>query len=189
MSGPMREISTNDWGEKPANMLLEEFEQTAVTRHQYDHFSIPPLLQTPEYAAAILKAQGSSDIDLGVHHIRERQRFHAENGTLCTFFIPQAVLDVRVDDTWEKQQEHLITESCGPNTVIRIIPREQFFKAHPAVLVQTSSCRRQVYLESPIHKSCLSDGKDMLHLSAIMFYRLGEVALSEFESAELLRNS
>lgn len=189
MPGGTRKMSTSDWSERSARTQLVEFERSAVAWQQYSHRSIPLLLQAPGYAAAILRVQGSFVIDIGVRNIKARQRFHAENGTLCTFFLPQEILDRCIDDTWEEQQAHLLAESCSPSTAIRIIPRDEHCHVHPAVLVESATGERQAYLELPIHEGCLSDRKEVVDITSAMFDRLGEVALNKFESAELIRRA
>ncbi|MEU7019893.1 helix-turn-helix transcriptional regulator [Streptomyces sp. NPDC046203] len=113
-------------------------ESEAVNIRQFAVSYLPGLLQTPEYARAVLAAGGykGEELDEQVEVRIGRQRLlEGENAPPFRTILSEAVLRtvVRESAVWRAQLEHLLAVSERPGIVIQVLP----FSAGPYALDAT----------------------------------------------------
>lgn len=104
-------------------------ESKANTLYSAEHSTVPGLLQTPDYARAVLEHNNHSPIDIE-EQIQERLKrqsiFERENPPTAVFIMDEQALHKRVGtaQTMIDQMEHLLNMAEQPNIHILIIPHD-----------------------------------------------------------------
>lgn len=138
---------------------------------------VPPLLQTPEYAAALFRAVGVDDVDSHVEHRIRRQE--VLRTTDYTAFIHEPVLSVA--DVGQIAHLHAATER---GVGVRVVPAEVLSAGHPWLLMEFPN-------DPPVVHIGLRKVGVYLHEPEADDYRrlrelLGRAALSTLETRLLL---
>jgi transcriptional regulator with XRE-family HTH domain len=165
-------------------------EQAARDAYQFEPTFIPGLLQTEDYARALLEGLGNSgdNLERKVKARLERQEmFDHEERPTFTFIIGEASVSRTVGShrTMRNQITHLIAMSKLPNTTIRILP----FSAGPHPRMTTSFTSLQfddpdldaVYFESPHGNKIVREDPDEIAAYNSDFSDLEPKSISDIE--------
>jgi transcriptional regulator with XRE-family HTH domain len=113
----------NDW------QIWTELESNAATVFSYETMMIPGLLQTPEYARAIIQATGFDLSDIEVDKLVTRRMARQALLGLAQPLKLHVILEECVlsrpfgsADAWLRQLQHLISCATHPNIVIQVVP-------------------------------------------------------------------
>ncbi|MYW05310.1 helix-turn-helix transcriptional regulator [Streptomyces sp. SID3343] len=170
-------------------------ETEALSRFAYEPLLVPGLLQTKQYAEALLRANCPPfDEETFEQHLEARM----DRQTLLTrvpavelsFLIGEAVLHCPVGGRAVlKAQFHRLLEAAQlSNVEVQIMPMS--FGAHaglngPMVLVETIDHRRVTYIESQDESMVISD-PDRVSRHELRYGKLRSQALNVSESARLI---
>ncbi|MEY9943357.1 Scr1 family TA system antitoxin-like transcriptional regulator [Kitasatospora sp. GAS1066B] len=187
-----REIEHPDWFKEFA-----ETEAIGVRLGEYTISRIPGLLQTPEYARALLatgpaRKDGPSLEQLVVARMSRQERFLVENGPLLFFVIDEGVLRRAVGGrlVMYHQLKHILDViERYPNIVVQIAPDELGDRAPTTegfTLVKLPNGTEIVYSESVTRGHFTRHPAEVERLSRD-YDRLRADALSASESADLIR--
>ncbi|MEU7014242.1 helix-turn-helix transcriptional regulator [Streptomyces sp. NPDC046385] len=144
------EVQHPDWFERRAEM-----DAKAVALRQYQVQVVPGLLQTPEYAYALLSQV--ADPDEAEERVRARlsrqQRFLTEDGPLFMAVLDESCLRNVVGDptVMRDQCAHLLEVGRRPNIVIQIDPYDRAQLVRPKTsmsLIRLPGGEEWVYSES-----------------------------------------
>lgn len=165
-------------------------ESTASMIDVFEPLFIPGMLQTPEYAQALLEEGGAADpaliptwVDI---RIARRQALTRPNPAQCTFLIHENALHLPVGTpkVMRDQLLHLLFSDGRPQCAIRVIP----IAAGPLGIVSGSFSifgypenSPLVYLEHQTTSEFLETPRELAAYRALA-KRLASVALSEAES-------
>lgn len=187
---PANSVSVGDVGERDQLAALLEFERTATTITNVSPLLMPGLVQTSDYARAILG--GSDDTDrmvslrMGRRDVITRRRRPAHYRA----FILESVLHHPVSDpqTHREQLDFLVELGHRDNVEIRVIPTEAgFTPAHagPFVLLEFERAAPVVLLEHHRSSAFLRDAGDV---AAFVAGRddIDQVAMSPDQSTKLI---
>lgn len=110
---------------------FRQFEQEATAIYDYEGFVVPGLLQTYEYALAVIKAT-SPELDAeeaAMDRIARQKRLHDENPPTLHVIIDESVLDREIGgpEVFRAQLEKLLDP--GPGVTVRILPHGE----HPGL--------------------------------------------------------
>lgn len=113
---------------------FREFEQEAEAIYDYEGFVVPGLLQTYEYAVAVITAVSHDSPDQDIKdeiadRMARQERLRAENPPALHVIIDESVLDREIGGTevFRAQPEKLLAP--GPGVTVRILPHG----AHPGL--------------------------------------------------------
>ncbi|MGW1076439.1 helix-turn-helix domain-containing protein [Streptomyces sp. NPDC002537] len=171
-------------------------EAEAVVLHSYQTLLIPGLLQTEEYARALMGNQcpilDEETIEKWVQARVQRQNMLAEKPTaMYTFVIYAAALRTGVGGpgAMKRQLRHLLELSELPNVFIHVLPEDR--GAHgwlngPMVILENVEHERYVYTESQEVSTLISD-LDKISSFSMRYGMLQAQALNAEESAEFIR--
>ena len=183
----------------PSTLLtLIDYENAASSISQFEPILVPGILQTEEYALAVLRVgygEGSpAERVPALVNLRTRRRdlLSTEGAPLFSFILDEAVIHRLVDSraVMSRQLMHLVTLSGLPNVTIRVVP----FAAglHPGVrgpfkVIQFDDEPDEdvAFLEGP-HGDFITDDPEEAKSYLEMFGRISQLALGESESAGLL---
>ncbi|MEJ8659422.1 helix-turn-helix domain-containing protein [Streptomyces sp. MS1.AVA.4] len=171
-------------------------EAEAIARHAYDALLIPGLLQTEEYARALIsESHPPLDDETVEERVRARlQRQEAltrRTGTVFSFVLNEAGLRTEVggEETMKRQLDRLPEVGKLRNVSIQVLPRGRcngLALNGSMVLLETAEHERYAYVEAPktsaLHSdpgtvSALSEAHGMIRMQA----------LSVEESADFIR--
>ncbi|MFJ6634706.1 DUF5753 domain-containing protein [Streptomyces sp. NPDC091376] len=161
-------------------------EPEAIARHSYDTLLIPGLLQTEEYATALI---GESHPPLDDETVEERVRARLQRqealtrktSTVFNFVLNEASLRTEVggEETMQRQLKTLLKVGALRNVSIQILPRGKgngLALNGSMVLLETSEHERYAYVEAPktsaLHSdlstvSALSEAHGMIRMQAL----------------------
>lgn len=173
---------------------LIRHESTAISIWNYESMILPGLLQTSNYAQALILRSanlGAGAVDLRVRARMSRQSMlHRQNAPECVFYIHEAALRTLVGShrVMEDQLMHLVLLTNWRKIVIRVVP----FSAHGAswlrgqfMIMDYQKFRSVVYVEQEISSLFLDDPAPVATYR-LMVERLDEVALDGEQSQALL---
>ncbi|MFE7774013.1 helix-turn-helix domain-containing protein [Streptomyces sp. NPDC057445] len=184
---------------EPFPARAQEFmaiEAEAIARHSYDALLIPGLLQTEEYARALISA---SHPPLDDETVEERVRARLQRqvaltrkaSTVFSFVLYEAALRTLVGgrETMRSQLEHLLNVGTLRNASIQVLPRGRcngLALNGSMVLLETTDHDRYAYVEAPETSALHSEpGKVSALAEAHGMIRMQ--ALSVEESADFIR--
>ncbi|MFC4535975.1 helix-turn-helix domain-containing protein [Sphaerisporangium dianthi] len=127
-----REARASEWWEEYPDERFRTFighEADAVSIFSYDTSIFPGIVQTPEYARAIIKgvAEGINDDSLAKRvelRMRRQEILHKENPPRLHIIVDESALHRRVGDhqVMHVQLSHLLIIAAHPHVTLQIIP-------------------------------------------------------------------
>ncbi len=168
-----------------------DLESRATLLRIFELSVVPGLLQTPDYARALLLAAPSGDVDAGVNARLARQR------TLSKTEPPSlwVILDQSVIDRWvggpevmRGQLEHLLQLADLPNVVLRVVSRQAgaHLGLEGAFKIMTVNRAETVYTEASEGGRLIRDPAEV-DTFRTRFDLIGAKALPEHMSALLIK--
>lgn len=197
-----RAARTDPWSEfkdilSPEFLTYLDFEASAVTRRNYENTLVPGLLQTEEYARAILLGTyelSEKDVERHWKVRQRRQEIHqSDDPPRMWFILDEDVVRRRVGSprTMRRQLEQLKEWGGADHITIWIIPFSA--GAHPGmrgpfVLLEFAEDIDDdlVHLEQTTGELTTRDDPEETTQYLDRFYRLEELALSEPETYSLI---
>ncbi|MFI9122786.1 helix-turn-helix transcriptional regulator [Streptomyces bikiniensis] len=170
-------------------------ETEAVSRFAYDPLVVPGLLQTPEYAKALLQSHcpplDDEIVEQRLEGRLERQRLLTRRPVIeFSFVIGEAVLRCPVGgaEVLDAQLRHLLRCVELRNVSVQVMPTSQGSHAGlhgPMVLLETTSHRQVAYFESHGEGVVITDpGK--VSMFGLRYGKLRTQALSGTESVRFI---
>jgi transcriptional regulator with XRE-family HTH domain len=172
-----------------------EAEATGI--HEFSVSTVPGLLQTPGYAAALLRMEGPVSEDVLARHVEARiarqDRLTGEGAVQYRALIDESAIRRAVPDSqvWADQLERLVRAAQEPNIAVQIVP----FGIGPHPLVMSSvqvlwvpSGRTVAYIEGSWSGHLVHEIEDVERLR-LAYDRLRDAALTTGESLALLRTA
>jgi transcriptional regulator with XRE-family HTH domain len=195
-----REQNTPGWLQQHGSSLpnylvtLVAHEKKATEIGDFQGIVLPGLLQTGDYARAVIKRSASipvSEIENRVASRLARQSlFSRERPPTCTYFIPESVVRLPVGGAavMSDQLNHLLRMSARPCLTLRVVPLS--IGAHPGmggsfILMEFAEFRPVVYLESAT-SSLFLEKREEIDTYRHILVAMRESALREEESRELI---
>lgn len=181
----------------PSTVLeLIDYENAATAISQFEPMFVPGILQTEEYALAVLRAaygEGSPAERLVALRTRRRDLLTSEGAPRFSFVLDESVIHRLVGNpaTMRSQLMHLVNLAELPNVTIRLVP----FTAglHPGmrgpfkvIEFDDEPDEDIAFLEGP-RGDFISDDPDEARNYLEAFGRVTELALEPAESVSLLR--
>jgi transcriptional regulator with XRE-family HTH domain len=181
----------------PSTVLeLIDYENAATAISQFEPMFVPGILQTEEYALAVLRAaygEGSPAERLVALRTRRRDLLTSEGAPRFSFVLDESVIHRLVGNpaTMRSQLMHLVNLAELPNVTIRLVP----FTAglHPGmrgpfkvIEFDDEPDEDIAFLEGP-RGDFISDDPDEARHYLEAFGRVTELALEPAESVSLLR--
>jgi transcriptional regulator with XRE-family HTH domain len=194
-----KQISEPTWLQEygtrlPARLrTLVGYEEVAAEITDFETSVVPGLLQTPDYARAVLSAQATiprDEVDDRVAARIARQNIYSqEHRPVCYFFMEEFAL-LRTGpgrQVMSDQLYHLIQMSVRPYINLRIIPDAVGFHSGRKSfrLMEFHSLNPVVFLEAETGVQFLQQ-KDTVAAYRQIIDQLGAIALSEGQSREWL---
>jgi transcriptional regulator with XRE-family HTH domain len=196
-----REQNTPGWLQQHGTRLpqqlrtLIDHENKAVTIDAFEAATlVPGLLQTTDYARALIREGGTIPADEIEDRVAARlgrqSLFGRERPARFTFFIHEFVLRLPVGGpaVMVEQLQHLLRKSTRPYLTLRVVPAALGGHAAAAgsfTLLEFAEFRPVAYLESETASLFLEKPEEIAAYRSILGL-LAETALSEGESAELI---
>ncbi|MGH3837272.1 MAG: helix-turn-helix domain-containing protein [Pseudonocardiaceae bacterium] len=198
--GICREQNTPGWLQQHGTRLpqqlrtLIDHENKAVTIDDFQATLMPGLLQTTDYARALIREEGTTPAgeieDRVAARLGRQSLFGRERPARFTFFIHEFVLRLPVGGpaVMAEQLQHLLRKATRPYLTLRVVPAA--LGGHAAVagsfkLLEFAEFRPVVYLESETASLFLEKPEEIAAYRRILGL-LAETALGEGESAELI---
>jgi transcriptional regulator with XRE-family HTH domain len=181
--------SSEDW------QTWIDFESEASVLLHYQPLIIPGLLQTADYARAIIRSTGTdltdTDIDVLVSSRIARQGLLSKaNPVKLHALIEEAVLSRPLPDAdiWARQLRHLVESAAHPNITIQILPTK--VGPHPGlngpfIVMEYDEEPTLVWLENKI-SSLLLDELDQIEIYTRTWNDLCALACNPEKSSELI---
>ncbi|MGH3721350.1 MAG: Scr1 family TA system antitoxin-like transcriptional regulator [Pseudonocardiaceae bacterium] len=198
--GICREQNTPGWLQQHGTRLpqqlrtLVDHEDTAVAIDDYQATLMPGLLQTTDYARALIRQAGTMPVDETEDRVAARlgrqSLFGRERVARFTFYIHEFVLRLPVGgpDVMFEQLQHLLRKATRPYLTLRVVPAA--LGGHAAVagsftFLEFAEFRPVIYLESETASVFLEKREQVAAYRRILGL-LAQTALGEGESAELI---
>lgn len=171
-------------------------EESASGITDYSCTFLMGLLQTPEYAAAVISAafpRETEDQIKGRVELRMRRQavIERDEPPLLWVVIHEAVLRTCVGGraVMTGQLEHLAARMASPHVTVQVLTYSAgAAPSHlPFTLLSLHGAPHTVYAETPTHGGQVDDTSNVLGAAVGMFDRLRMAALSEDESLALVR--
>ncbi|MFE7614747.1 helix-turn-helix transcriptional regulator [Streptomyces sp. NPDC057496] len=171
-------------------------EESASGITDYSCTFLMGLLQTPEYARAVIRAafprETADQIERRVElRIRRQVVIERDAPPLLWVVIHEAVLRACVGgrDVMIGQLEHMIAQMASPHVTVQVLPyRAGAAPSHlPFTLLSLNDTPHAVYTETPTHGGQVDDAPGVVTTAVGMFDRLRMAALSEEDSLTLIR--
>ncbi|MCO6010968.1 helix-turn-helix transcriptional regulator [Actinoallomurus purpureus] len=170
-----------------------DLEAEAIVIKAFEPIVVPGLLQTPEYATAIIEAAGAPDVDALVKTRMQRQAvLRKDSPPTLWVVLTQTVIDWPVGDgtVMRDQLAYLLEVSARPNVGLRVIPRTAGAHAGSDGSIYLISGERGdvAYIEAP------GGGRLVPSLSEVrkfelVYDRIGQSALPEKQSRLLIEEA
>jgi len=185
----------------PALLGLIDYESAASAIRQFETIFVPGILQTEEYASAVLQVfydeESAPDKVAALVDLRTRRRelVNSENAPKFSFVLDESVIHRRVGSPaiTSRQLMRLVDVGNQSNVTIRVVP----FTAglHPGmkgpfevVQFEDTPDENMVFLEGPRDDIIIDDPKETkIYLEA--FEHITEISLGPSESLDLLRTA
>lgn len=158
----------------------------------YEAIVVPGLLQTPDYARALLRA-GANDVESSLNARIARQAVLERNPPpMLWVLLAENALDWPIGghQTMHEQLSRLLETSAAPNISIRVVPRST--GAHPGLdgsfRIMIGKLGQVAYTES-VSEGRLITASAEVGFYAIMYDRIGHVALPEAQSRDLIKKA
>lgn len=189
---PVNSVSVGIAGMSAALSALMEFERTAVSITDVSPLLIPGLLQSSDYARAIIgddpEAEAKVAVRIGRRDVLTRER----RPVRYTSYVLESALYQRVGDHVMADQLRTVGKLASlPNVRVRVIPASVgFTAAHmgPFVLLEFAKAEPVVHLEHLRSSVFLRDRGDVEAYKAARD-DLDRVAMSPTDSAELIADA
>jgi transcriptional regulator with XRE-family HTH domain len=170
-----------------------DMEKIAAVIHWWEPLLVPGLLQTPDYARAVLGwgPDNGSNLDDRVADRLERQHiFDRERPPEVWMLIGESVLDYCVGsaDVMRKQVDHLCDMSQRPRVTIQVVPASAraYGGLSGAFAIGTDEAHDTVvYLETGVQGMIVRDPK-LIDRAASMFGHLRAEAIPRSQTLEFL---
>jgi hypothetical protein len=169
---------------------LAEFEQRSTMIFNYEGQLVPALLQTPDYARALLLAGRPKDLEGAVAKRMSRQALlERPDPPELSVLLSESVLDLPVGGptVMRAQLQHLLDMSERPNIVVRVVPRDA--GAHEGLdgPFKVFKVREGEvgFVEAPTGGRLVPEAAEVNELRA-RFERIGHVALPVQSSRKLI---
>lgn len=171
-------------------------EESASGITDYSCTFLMGLLQTPEYATAVISSafpretadQIKQRVDL---RIRRQAVIERAEPPLLWVVVHEAVLRACVGgrSVMAGQLEHLIKQMASPHVTVQVLPyKAGAAPSHlPFTLLSLNDAPHAVYTESPAYGGRVDDTPSVVATAVSMFDRLRMAALSEDDSLTLIR--
>lgn len=186
----------------PSKLLeLIDYENAASTISQFESMFVPGILQTEEYALAVLRAaygeRSPAERVPALVKLRTRRRdlLYSEGAPLFSFILDEAVIHRLVDSpaVMSRQLMHLVTLADLPNVTIRVVPFA--VGLHPGmngpfkvIAFDDQPDEDIAFLEGP-RGDFISDDPQEAKSYLERFSRISQLALGESESVGLLNKA
>ncbi|MGH3781716.1 MAG: helix-turn-helix domain-containing protein [Pseudonocardiaceae bacterium] len=198
--GICREQNTPGWLQQHGTRLpqqlrtLIDHENKAVTIDAFEPTLVPGLLQTTDYARALIREAGTMPVDETEDRVAARlgrqSLFGRERPARFTFFIHEFALRLPVGGpaVMFEQLAHLLRRATRPYLTLRVVPAA--LGGHAAAagafrLIEFAEFRPVTYLESETTSLFLEKPEEIAAYRRILGLLAG-TALSEGESVELI---
>ena len=198
--GICREQNIPGWLQQHGTRLPQQLrtvidhENKAVTIDAFEPTLVPGLLQTTDYARALIRQAGTIPAgeieDRVAARLGRQSLFGRERTARFTFFIHEFVLRLPVGGpaVMFEQLEHLLRRATRPYLTLRVVPAA--LGGHAAIngsfiLMEFAEFRPVVYLESETSSLFLEKSEEIAAYRRILGL-LAQTALSEGQSAELI---
>jgi len=171
-----------------------DHENKAVTIDDFQAIVVPGLLQTKEYARALISGSGNIPAeeveDRVVARLARRSLFSREYPPRFTFFVHEFVLRTPVGGAavMSEQLDHLLQMSMRPYLTLRVVPVSLGVHAAMAgsfIFMEFTEFRPVTYLESTTSSLFLELPEETAAYRSILA-ALAETALGEEESRALI---
>ncbi len=183
----------------PALLELIDYESAAFAVSQFETIFVPGILQTEEYASAVLQVfydeRSAPDKVAALVDLRTRRRelVNSENAPRFSFGLDESVIHRIVGSPaiTSRQLTHLVNVAALPNVVIQVVP----FTAgmHPAmkgpfevVQFEDTPDENMVFLEGPRSDIIIDDPEETQNYLAA-FEHITEISLGPSDSLDGLR--
>ncbi len=198
--GICREQNTLGWLQQHGTRLpkqlrtLIDHENKAVTIDDFQATLVPGLLQTTDYARALIREIGLTPAeeieDRVAARLGRQSLFGRERPARFTFYIHELALRLPVGGptVMVEQLEHLLRKATRPYLTLRVVPAALGGYAAAAgsfTFMEFAEFRPVAYLESETACLFLEKPEEMVAYRRILGL-LAQTALSEGESAELI---
>lgn len=174
---------------------LIDHEDKAVTLTDFEPSFMPGLLQTGEYARAVIRSSvnfPAEELDERVASRLERQHiFDRVPSSRYTFFMHESVLRTAAggDVVMSGQLHHLMSMSVRPHIELRVLPASigcHAGNAGPFIFMEFAEIEPVTYLESETSTLFLEDPEETTAYRNVVA-ALANIALNERQSVELIR--
>ncbi len=171
------------------------YEGSASSIRGFQPLTIPGLLQTKDYARAIVLGSGAPDPDKIVELRMERQRLlERDQRPTIIYVIDEAALhrEVGGPEVMRQQIRHLVDLLSGPRLSVRIIPFSA--GAHPSmkgsftILEFADWDNDLLYLETAGDNVTTRDDQELITQYQVNFSLLTDIALESEQSIKLLES-
>ncbi|MEV5124309.1 helix-turn-helix transcriptional regulator [Streptomyces decoyicus] len=171
-------------------------EESASGITDYSCTFLMGLLQTPEYAAAVIRAAFPRETEDQIKErvelrIRRRAVIERDEPPLLWVVIHEAVLRTCVGgrSVMIGQLEHLAVQMASPHVTVQVLPyKAGAAPSHlPFTLLSLKGAPHAVYTETPTQGGQVDDTSSVVAKAINMFDRLRMAALSEEESLTQIR--
>jgi transcriptional regulator with XRE-family HTH domain len=193
-----REMSRTGWLQQHGRRLPEQLrtlidhEDRAVTIGEFQPIVVPGLLQTADYARALLSGTGTlprEELDDRVTARLARQSVFGR-GTRFTFFLHEFALRLPAGsaEVMSEQLHHLLRLSVRPYLTVRIVPAAAGVHAGIAgafKLLEFAAIKPVVYLDSETASLFLEEEPEIATYREVM-RALADTALDEGQSRDLI---
>jgi transcriptional regulator with XRE-family HTH domain len=177
---------------RPMLRSLVYHESTATRSTSFDANVVPGLLQTEDYASALIRSANVSD-EVFASRLQARMDRQAvldrRDPAAFTFFIYEHALHLPVGDTSiiHEQLLHLVFSTARPHITIRVVPASAWSGSLSAfrLLDYAKEHRPLVYLDHLVGSLFLDD-ENFVAAYRDLVPRLDDIALSEGQSREVL---
>ncbi|MGH3765155.1 MAG: helix-turn-helix domain-containing protein [Pseudonocardiaceae bacterium] len=173
---------------------LIDHENKALTIDDFQATLVPGLLQTTDYARALIREAGTMPVDETEDRVAARlgrqSLFGRERPARFTFFIHEFVLRLPIGGpaVMAEQLAHLVRKATRPYLTLRVVPAALGGHAAAAgsfTLMEFAEFRPVAYLESETASLFLEKPEEIAAYRRILGL-LAQTALSEGESTELI---
>jgi len=200
-----REARQSPWWKRysdvapPALLELIDYESAASAVSQFETIFVPGILQTEEYASAVLQVyydetsvpdKVAALVDL---RTRRRELVNSENAPMFSFVLDESVIRRLVGSPaiTSRQLMHLVDVATQSNVTIRVVPFTaglHLGMKGPFEIVQFEDMpdENMVFLEGPSDDIIVDDPTETQNYLAA-FKRITEISLGPSESLDRLR--
>ncbi|MBT3157518.1 helix-turn-helix transcriptional regulator [Streptomyces sp. CHA1] len=169
-----------------------ELEREASTMRVFESQIVPGLLQTEEYAKAMLSAVRPDNLDdLVAARMSRQEVFERELPPRMWFVLDEQALHRPIGgaEVWRAQLEHMLKTGQEPRVVIQVVPRK--VTSHPGLAGPFSVLGFEDDTPDVLYVDGFSQGRTALDAAEVAqgahaYDLLRAVALSPEESADLL---